>query len=253
MTCGLAAPCVATRRLPTLGDLGKLTLAMLLLGVIGGFGEVIALYITTKIRCYNRLSIFVGFFSLFALALVVNRPGHDSTPRPARWGWLTVLWVVTALGLLDQIPAILTPNHAKDISAFRDDKTFVTRVEKSLPPGAMIFQLPPISFPEFGRQFQMDDYSHFRGYLHSHRLRWSYGPCVRRQTEAWQSRLARSRPRLVDALTAAGFAGIYVDRKGHEASATTHSSGLLHKLPQEPVTNGDGSLGVIRLPSRRDY
>ena len=225
---------------------------MLLLGLIGGFSEVIALYVTTKIRCYNRLSVFVGFFSLFALALVVNRPGRGTASRPARWGWLALLWGVTALGLLDQIPSLLTPNHAKDITAFRDDRAFVTRVEKSLPPGAMIFQLPPISFPEFGRHFQMYDYSHFRGYLHSRRLRWSYGALRGRETEAWQSRLAPLPPdELVDALVAARFAGIYVDRKGHEAGAAALVAGLLRKVPQEPVTNGDGSLLFFRLPARR--
>ncbi|AGA26341.1 hypothetical protein Sinac_1988 [Singulisphaera acidiphila DSM 18658] len=190
VVCGLAAPCLATRRCPTLGDLGKLTLAVLLLGLISGFGEMIALYVTTKIRCYSRLSVFVAFFSLFALALIVNRPGRGTSSRRARWGWLAVLWGVTALGLLDQIPSRLTPDHAKDYRAFRDDGAFVTRVEKSLPPGAMIFQLPPNSLPEFGRHFQMYDYSHFCGYLHSRRLRWSYGALRGRETEAWQSRFA---------------------------------------------------------------
>ncbi len=96
-------------------------------------------------------------------------------------------------------------------------------------------------------------YSHFRGYLHSRRLRWSYGALRGRETEAWQSLLAPLPPgELVDSLIAAQFAGIYVDRKGHEASAEALVAGLLRKVPQEPVTNGDGSLVFIRLPARQE-
>ncbi len=245
---GLASPCPATRRLPTLGDLGKLTLAVLVLGLLGGAGEVIALYVTPKIRCYNRLSIFLAFFSLFALALAAGGPGRGRDPGRPRWGFLAALWLVTALGLLDQIPPLLTPDHAKDAAAFRDDRAFIGRVERSLPPGAMIFQLPPNTFPEFGRHFRMYDYSHFRGYLHSRRLRWSYGALRGRGTEAWQTRLAPLPPdALVDALVVAGFAGIYFDRKGHEADGEAVVRGLLRKVPQQPITNGDGSLLFFRL------
>ena len=114
----------------------------------------------------------------------------------------------------------------------------------------MIFQLPPNSFPEFGRHFQMYDYSHFRCYLHSHRLRWSYGALRGREVESWQSQLAPLPPdALVDKLVAAGFAGIYLDRKGHEAGGEPLVRSLLKKLPQEPIRNGDGSLLFFRLPA----
>ncbi|MCA1685300.1 MAG: hypothetical protein LC745_04830, partial [Planctomycetia bacterium] len=240
---GLASPCPATRRLPALGDLGKLTLAVLLPGTLGGFGEVAALYVTTKIRCYNRLSIFIAFFSLFALAVVASPPGRDRGRAPGRagWGLLALLWGLTALGLLAQIPSLLTPDHARDAAAFSDDRAFFTRVERSVPPGSMICQLPPNWFPEFGRHFRMYGYSHFRGSLHTRRLRWSFGALRGRETEAWQSRLAPMAPgALVDALVAAGFAGIYVDRKGHEGDGQALVVGLLRKVPQEPITNGDG-------------
>lgn len=251
VACGLAAPCPATRRLPALGDAGKLTLAVLLLGVVGGLGEVIAMFVTVKIRCYNRLSIFAAFFSLFALALVAGRPGRAPAAGRAHWWRHAALWGLTAFALLDQVPPLLTPDHARDGAAFRDDRAFVARVEQSLPAGAMVFQLPPNSFPEFNRHIKMYDYSHFRGYLHSRRLRWSYGALRGREVEAWQSRLAPlPAGELVDALVEAGFAGVYVDRKGHEADAAELVAGLLRKAPQKPITSGDGSLVFLRLPAR---
>jgi len=251
---GLAAPCAPTRSKPVLGDLGQLNLAVLLLGLNGGFGELIAVYITTMIRCYNRISIFTGFFAIAALALLVSR-GQRVLPRtpatgPAwiRWGWLVALWGVTALGLLDQIPPLLTPDHAHDAIAFRSDKEFVAAVERAVPLGSMVFQLPQNSFPEFGRRFKMYDYSHFRGYLHSRQLRWSYGALRGREAEI-HGRFALLPPaKLVDALVAAGFSGVYVNRNGYEAGGQELVRAMLRKVPQEPITNRDGSLLFFRLP-----
>ena len=68
--------------MPALGDLGKLTFAVLLLGLHAGLGHMIVLYVTTKIRCYNRVSILVAFFSLFALVLAVT-PLNRAARQPA--------------------------------------------------------------------------------------------------------------------------------------------------------------------------
>jgi hypothetical protein len=254
---GLAAPCAVTRWRPVLGDLGQLNLAALLLGLVGGFSELIAVYMTMKIRCYNRISIFIAFFSLAALAVLASRGRSNleietgSSPRPdrIRWDWLCVLWVVTALGLLDQVPPIFKPDHARDSAAFQSDEAFVARIEKELPPGSMIFQLPPNSYPEFGVHFNMYDYSHFRCYLHSRQLRWSYGAIRGREAEKLHSRLAPlPAPELVDALVAAGFSGLYIDRRGHEHGGQQLTRALLNKIPQEPIVNRDGTLLFLRLP-----
>jgi phosphoglycerol transferase len=252
---GLAAPCAPSRLKPVVGDLGKLNLAAILLAALGGFSELIAMYVTLKIRCYNRISIFIGFFALAALAVLVSREarGHGAArangPVRGRSGYLIALWVVTALGLFDQIPLAWTPDHARDAIAFRSDQEFVAAVEKALPPRSMIFQLPPNSFPEFGRHFAMYDYSHFRGYLHSRELRWSYGALRGRAAEKLHSRLAPLSPAaLVDELVAAGFSGVYVNRNGHKAGGQELVQALRQKLGQEPITNRDGSLLFFRLP-----
>ena len=254
IAAAVAAPFAFSRWEPVLGDLGQLNLAVLLLGLNGGFGELIAVYITTMIRCYNRISIFIGFFGLAALALLVSRGQRVSGPEPApgpartRWGWLVALWAATALGLLDQIPPLLIPDHARDAAAFQSDRDFVAAVENALPPKSMVFQLPQHSFPEFGRRFQMYDYSHFRGYLHSRQIRWSYGALRGREAELHGLLALQSPPKLVDTLIAAGFSGVYVDRKGYAAGGQELVRAMLRKVPQEPITSRDGSLLLFRLP-----
>jgi hypothetical protein len=249
----LAAPFVGPRWKPILGDLGKLNLAVLLLGLNGGFGELVVTYVFSMIRCYNRLSIFIGFFALAAVALLASRGKDDQGSNPLspswrKWGRLITLWSVTVLGLLDQIPALLVPAHARDRAAFQSDKEFITAVGQALPPNAMVFQLPQHSFPEFGHRFQMYDYSLFRGYLHSHRLRWSYGAVRGREAEVHGLLALQSPPKLIDSLVSAGFSGLYIDRKGYEDNGRQLIQAILHKVPQEPIANRDHSLLFFRLP-----
>jgi hypothetical protein len=250
----LTTPSAFLQRRPIVGDLAQLNLAVLLLGLNGGFGELIATYVTTMIRCYNRISIFTGFFAVAAVALLASREQRaDQADRKTaagwtRWGSIVALWSVTALGLFDQIPPLLVPDHARDAVSFQSDREFIAAVEKALPPGAMVFQLPQHTFPEFGRRFQMYDYSLFRGYLHSRKLRWSYGALRGREAEVHGLLALQSPPKLVDTLVSTGFSGVYIDRKGYEDNGQELIQALLRKIPQQPIANRDGSLLLFRLP-----
>jgi phosphoglycerol transferase len=47
--------------------ISKLNLCAILLATIGGFGSFFAYSISPMIRAYNRISVFIGFFALYAL------------------------------------------------------------------------------------------------------------------------------------------------------------------------------------------
>ena len=229
-----------------LRDLAGLNLAALLLAQSGGLGDLIALNITTKIRAYNRMSIVIAFLSLSALAVLAQQC------RSRRWGgrWLPiVLGFIVVLALLDQVPPAALPDHARDAAMFDSDREFVGRIEAALPPDSQVFQLPPNSFPEFGIHFEMPDYSLFRGYLHSKRLRWSFGALRGRETEQWQSSLAPlPPPALVRRLREAGFAGIYVNRRGHQGRAAALERAFSREMGPPLAVSRDGQLSffVIR-------
>ncbi len=237
------------QRVTWLRDLAGLNLAALLLVQSGGLGELIALNLTTKIRAYNRMSIVIAFLSLSTLAVLAQEC------RSRRWGgrWFPiVLGLVVVLGLSDQIPPGALPDHARDAAMFESDREFVGLIEAALPPDSQIFQLPPNSFPEFGIHFEMPDYSLFRGYLHSKRLRWSFGALRGRATERWQSSLAPlPAPALVDRLREAGFAGIYVNRRGHQGRGVTLERELTRELGSPLVVSRDGWLSFFVIRSQK--
>jgi len=192
--------------------LGLLNLAALLVALGGGIGYWIAT-IFPLIRGYNRMGIFIGFLALFAVAL-----GLDwLSQRTRRRGWRTLLFVGLILGgLADQTRKNFIPQYEQYAKSWETDAEFVSRIEKALPAGSMIFQLPAVQFPESPNKYKMADYELFRGYLHSHTLRWSYGAMKGRATDDWQQKVAGLPVgEMVQKLKATGFSGVYVDRWGY--------------------------------------
>jgi hypothetical protein len=83
----------------------------------------------------------------------------------------------------------------------------------------MLFMLPLVEFPE-GRDPGAREYEHLRPYLHSHRLRFSFGTDKGRPRESWQLETAALSPdRMVESLERYGFAGILLDRRAYPNKA----------------------------------
>lgn len=55
-----------------LACLSELNISMVLLGTIGGLGSMFAFFVSPMLRAYNRISIFIEYVSILAVALLVN-------------------------------------------------------------------------------------------------------------------------------------------------------------------------------------
>jgi phosphoglycerol transferase len=230
-------------------SLAVLNISAVLLATMGGFGSLFAGAVTAKIRAYNRMSIYIAFFSLLAVALVLDRLAQRCATSKAR-SWLVAggLGLLLPIGILDQTPAYFVPPYERLRAAYFNDRDFVRRIEASVPESTMVFQLPYVPFPEHPPVHRMADYSHFRGYLHSKSLRWSYGAMKGREGDAWQRRVAgQPLPEMVKTLVAAGFGGIYVDRFGYADQAAQMEAALSKLLETEPIVSGDRRLAFFNL------
>lgn len=115
----------------------------------------------------------------------------------------------------DEVPRPPTKEEMAAIARQVDsDRAFTAKMEASLPAGAMIFQLPIMEFPEAPVP-GMTPYDHFRPYLYSRNLRYSFGSMKGRPREAWQQELGkRSLEEAVAEIEKRGFAAIYINRNG---------------------------------------
>lgn len=188
--------------------LKQMNIATILLATIGGFGSIFALIVSPQIRAYNRISVYIAYMSILAVCIILNK-------SMTKWKYkkltYTVLGVIFLVSVIEQKANV--PNHAFTQALYYSDKEFVQHIENNVSEKAMIFQLPYFKFPENPPQNNMHDYSLFRGYLHSDRLRWSYGGYKGREADQW-NRYITSLPLedMIKNISLAGFEGIYINR-----------------------------------------
>jgi phosphoglycerol transferase len=228
------------------GDgLAILNLSALLLGTIGGFGALVALFGCQWIRGYNRISVYIGFVSLFAVALVLDRLlDRFGRSRKASIALHTLLALMLLAGLADQIGGRFDCDYRRQLAEeYQHDADFVQRIEESVPKESMIFQLPYAWFPSCPPLHKMGAYAHFRPYLHSRTLRWSYGGLLGREGDAWYRGVAALNPEaMVGALAEAGFQGIYLDRHGFADNGADLEAKLAGLLQTSPLVSANQRL-----------
>jgi phosphoglycerol transferase len=101
-----------------------------------------------------------------------------------------------------------------------------------------------MTFPENGPiQRITQDFEHVKPYLHSNKLRWSYGAINTDHYDTWQRAIVlKPVPEFIDEIVANGFSGVYINRKGYADNATSLEAQLTTLLGAGPITNSDGTL-----------
>lgn len=224
------------------------------LGTIGGVSGLIAFVITPDLRGWNRISLYIAFFSLLAAALALDA-GRRRIVRSRGGTRLGVVFLAAVLvvGVWDETTAYFVPHYAAISRQWRSDRSFVEAIEATLPAGAAVFELPYVPFPEgyssagsasLASPTIGSSYELLRGYIHSTRLVWSFGAMKGRAAD-WQAELA-AKPLAVAvaAASAAGFQGLYLDPRGYAAGAPTRAveATLRKLLGVRPLRSGDRDL-----------
>lgn len=188
------------------------SLVVFLFSVVGGLNYLLGAFGFQMLRASNRYSVFLAAFGLFYFALLLSR--IKSWPL-----LLGLCFMLLPLGLWDQIPEVPDWQRRQSenaIKRFRIDREFFPRMENMLPPGAMVFQFPVHAFPEMGSVFEMGDYEHFRPYLHTKNLRFSYGTVKGRKGSDWQAELDDNKPlEVTTELLAKGFGHVLINRRAY--------------------------------------
>lgn len=226
----------------------------ILVATCGGFGWLFNLLVSSWIRCYCRIGIYIAFFSILALALLLDQLVQRF--RQSTWAYRSILLLIAGLlviGTLDQTTPGFVPPYEDNRIAFSSDATFVQSIENSLPQGSMIFQLPLSSFPEGPRPHRLNTYDHLKGYLQSRNLRWSFGAMKGRFGARWQNALEQQdREGMLRTLVLAGFAGIQIDRLGYADGGAAIEQELRQLLEVEALVSPNQRKTFFRLSALAD-
>ncbi|MGK2938005.1 MAG: hypothetical protein ACSLFR_09430 [Solirubrobacteraceae bacterium] len=250
---------VRTERWKLARDAGVAGLFAVLLGTVSGGSALLAYLVSSQIRGWNRISVFVAFFALIGLAAALSA-------LRARWlarGWpawigALALFGVAVFALYEQSPNG-TPLYEANRAAWQNDARFGAAVEAALPQGTMVLQLPYVPFPENPAVNKMEDYSHLMPYVHTDGLKWSYGATKGRYPDDWGA-FAKGVPRaqFLPAAVAAGFGAVYVDRFGYKDNGKAVERDIRRLTGGGPtVTSADGryvlyDLAPVRAEEARD-
>ncbi len=238
------------RRTESMVDhLAVLNLSAVLFAGIGGIGPLLTAAFVRPVRCYNRISVFIAFFCLVAVGLWFDELRKRGSGRKLAGALLTVGGgAALILGLLDQTSPAFVPPYSALKSAVAHDRAFFQRIESSLPDRAAVFQLPYIAFPEYRRLHKMIDYDHFRAYLNSHRLRWSYGAMKGRPGDLWQRTVVALPPaEMLRYLALSGFDGVYINRAAYRHGSTQIEREISRTLAVAPLVSDNRQMAFYSM------
>jgi hypothetical protein len=214
---GLAATAGAGRRVDFGLHVGlaTLTLAAVLIATTGGFSTFFAV-VWPQIRAWNRLSVFIAFFALAAVALLLGRLER----RLRAPVFAAVLAGLLALGVYDQTTKSFIPPYDAVKATWNADASYFSSLDAELPSDAKVVQVPYEPFPE-PAPTPIGIYEPAKPYLHTDGLRWSWG-AMRGRPEDWAATIVGKPPaEVVAAARGEGFDGILLDRAALGAAAAT--------------------------------
>jgi hypothetical protein len=253
------------------------TLWIVLTFTTGGLNAILGAFGFTLFRTGCRYSIVILALALLYAARRLTDWQRDAQARAAAAGrpadTLTIATLTAAAGLVavilfDQVPRGPTAEQAATIARqVEADREFVQKMEAALPAGALVFQLPVMDFPESPLP-GIPSYDHFRPYLYSNGLRFSYGSMKGREQERWQQEVQQqlvagarvdqeqqqirfekeSVRKAVDEIRRQGFAAVYINRNAFPDRGKGLEEAFLELgYTRPPLRNATGDLACIVL------
>jgi hypothetical protein len=217
------------------------------IGTIGGVSSLIAYFVTPDLRGWNRLSLFIAFFSLLAVGMLLDGARRALRRRSdVRLGWVGLLVVVLGVGAVEQTSNFYLVSYAAAAREYNSDQFFGRRIESRLPRGSNVLELPYVPFPEgyhvagvptTSTSAFTTSYELLRPYLSTTGLNFSFG-AIKGRPDDWESALSAKPLNLaVAGAAAAGFAGIYVDPRGYGNEAPRVDAWLRGLLGAGPIVS----------------
>lgn len=216
-----------------------LALATILIAISTGLGTLIAYFLTSSIRAYNRMFPFLAFAALIGggwlLHLLMQRIGNAQLRMAA-------MVTVGAFLLFDIVPqGTLAATRNAVVADYDRTRGYFTEVEARLGNGTALFQMPVIWYPEHPPVNRMTDYDNLKPFLLTKTLRFSAGSGRQRPGYTWGRFVERQPASDIVARThAEGFGAILVDSFAYTPEDLLKiTDGLAQALPEPPFISPD--------------
>ena len=218
---------------------------IIILGIQGGVSSFIAFFVSS-FRCYNRLSIFIAFYSFFIISYYL-----DNFLLKLKIKKVTKVLFIITIGLIS-ILDLVSNKEFYDIKQnpekYYSDKDFIKKIEEITPAGSMVFQLPFAPLTVYS-VFKIEPYGQFVPFIHSNSLRWSVRPQGNSACEKWQ-RITSGSPteEMLKYLGGVGFKGLFIDSFGYnEKDYAELTNNIIKATGVKPIINSNERLEYFYL------
>ena len=214
---------------------------------VGGVTNVLAMFAGLQIfRATNRATIFLSAIAILWLVAGLSR----LTARLTTSLRLALALLVATLAV-EQLPRRVPGQLAAVKNSVASDREFGAQLEAAVGANALVFQLPTLDFPEALPPGRMMDYEHFRPYLATQTLRFSYGSPRLRARGRWQRDLGNApAATLVPTLEACGFGALYLNRKAFDDGGDALLRELADGGYRQRIDSRDGEQVAVLLHPR---
>lgn len=226
---GLVRSDVVYDKTSIIKPIASLALFSFLVTTVGGFGAIFNQIIGPDIRCYNRFSVFIAFFSIAGFGLWLQARLKTASSHYVQLALLGGVVLLITFSLYDQLidAGHLRNRRPSDEKSAHYEKQFVKQFEVKLSPESFVFQLPITKFPADPGKHKMFVYDHARPYLWSSHLHWSW-PSFSERHRNWLTQVRDLEGEaLVEALVLSKFRAVWVDRFGYEDNGEHIISSLI--------------------------
>ncbi|QEO08635.1 hypothetical protein [Protaetiibacter larvae] len=236
------------------GSLAALTLVAFLFSSVGGLSTIIS-FVTTSLRGWNRMSIYIAALSLAATAIlldwliraIVRRAKLRGAGRALVAGALAA--IVLVVGFVDQTPWDAGDDYAATAARFTADRSWFATVQEAAGAGATIMQLPYQSFPEDVGPTGVLGSEVLIPYLQTSDIAWTGGGIKGRPRAEWTQVLESQYPpaQIARIAAATGMTGILVDRLSMFPGPRATLEAGLAKAAGAPLESPDGRYSYYSL------
>ncbi|EPZ8123201.1 DUF7024 domain-containing protein [Yersinia enterocolitica] len=215
------------------------TFVLFMFATVGGLGSLFAMVVSPLIRGWNRNSIFIACGALLFFFISLQFLLQKKIPWLAKQS-VAITVVLLFVGLYDQTGPACKNCNTPVKTSFESDKDFIHSIEKALPAGGAVYQLPYIGFPETPMLHRLYNYQMMAGVLHSKALHWSFGGMKGRPGDLFYRALAQEpMSHQIEVIRRLGFDGIYIDRRGYADNGEAIIQELTQLLQQPPLLQSD--------------
>lgn len=225
-----------------------------LFATLGGVSAIQGFFISPFIRSSNRMSVFIAFFILVIAGWLVQIANESRAQSDGRKALAWALGILCAgIAIWDTADVDYFPQREASAAMYKHDVAFFSTLQSQVAPHARVFQVPFVRFPEGG--LGTPDYYHFRPYLHTEGLQWSFGTLTGSQAESWNVQTAamvsRDPQGFVQRLRQAGFTGVLLARSVPSRDSAFSEAALVSALGTPALESATREFAFFKLSGQQ--